>query len=327
MKRKIVLQVVICLVVGMCVITVIGLTQQPSTSEKEIRLRPIVFRLAETEQANHPSAMASEYFASLVNKRSNGKIKIKVYYNEELGNPKEILEQVQFGGITMARVNVLDLTEMVPSLQPYFEPQAYTDTDMLMDWVRENNEVLSNSCQVERFILLGWYYPDIRCFYSDEEAVHKVSDLDQMRISTTESEIITNTMKIFGSTAIESKTIDTYKSLSSGYIDVGETTLSQLVLSDNYNFINYITLSQYIVCPDVMLMSKVDYNKLEKSDRDLISQCQQETYKYQKNLLEEFQNSWIVALEKEKQLFVEDETFKSQMNNMLRKEMVDMSSD
>lgn len=327
MKKKFMIVVIImisCICFYICWTIFIS---HPRIIEPRVSTNPIIFRLAETKPSNHPSTRAAEYFASLVDERSQGRIKIKVYDNEELGTPKEILEQVQFGGIAMAQVNVLDLTEIVHSLQYYFKPQSYESGDSLIQWIQENNETLMDDCQMERILPLVWYYPDIRCFYSDEESFRKVSDLKNMKIKTTPCTIMKNTMETLGCSAVEIITADTYKSLSTGYMDAGETTLSEFIFSDYYNFVNYITLSQYIACPDVMVVSTIAFTMLEKPERELIIQCAKDTYEYQKKLLKQFQETWILQLEKEKQLFIEDELFKKNMKSIFSQEKAAQPND
>lgn len=278
---------------------------------------PIVFRLAETQPSDHPSAKAAAYFAQLVDERSGGRIKIKVYYGGELGTPEEIIEQVQFGGIPMARVNALDLTESVESLGFFLSPKNGKTSDELMEWFVENDELLHDSFRREHMEPLVWYYPDIRCFYSDEEIFLKLSDLEGMKIKTTASDIMSQSMAAIGCSAVDTITADTYKSMTSGYIDAGETTLSEFVLSDYYRFINHVTLSRYLNLPDVMLVNSGAYTMLEKSDRELINQCAADTYGYQKKLLKEFQNKWILELKQEKSLFLEDEDFIADMKEAI----------
>lgn len=75
------------------------------------RSQAVILRLAETMPENHPSAQAMAYFAEMVNRETQGRVTVKIYYNGSLGTPTEIIEQVKFGGIAMARVNVLELSE------------------------------------------------------------------------------------------------------------------------------------------------------------------------------------------------------------------------
>lgn len=320
MKRKSRLSVIFLLFL-MVSFFITGCTPYKKINNMEDdKVSPIIFRLAETMPTNHPSAQASQYFADLVNEKSNGRIKIKVYYDSELGTANEILEQVQFGGIAMARVNVLDLSEIVSSLQQYFKPQLYEDNDALMKWLDENSEKLADHCQMERMVPLVWYYPDRRLFYSDETVFSKVSDFENKKINTTLCVIMQKAMNSLGASAVETITGDIYKSLRSGYMNAGETTLSEFMVSDYYRFMNYITLSNYIICPDVMVVSSVDFTMLDMEDRGLLLECAKQSYDYQKQLIQEFQQTSIQQLRTDKQLLLEDESFSTQLKQIFMQE-------
>nr|MDA3812161.1 TRAP transporter substrate-binding protein DctP [Spirochaetaceae bacterium] len=73
-------------------------------------VKPIVLRLAETHPADYPTTQGDFEFAKLVEKRSNGKIKIKVYPGAQLGEEKAVIEQVQFGAIDFTRVSISPLS-------------------------------------------------------------------------------------------------------------------------------------------------------------------------------------------------------------------------
>ncbi|TCL00071.1 TRAP-type C4-dicarboxylate transport system substrate-binding protein [Natranaerovirga hydrolytica] len=277
----------------------------------------IIFRLAETMPKEHPSAKATEHFANLVYERSDGAINIKIYYDEELGNAEEILDQIQFGGIAMARVNALDLTERVHTIGQYFDPHLYSDADTLMNWIEMNHNRISEFTQIERIHPLVWYYPDTRCFYSDKIHITNILDFQNKNINTVSSGIMRETMGALGAQSVEIQTADTYQSLNTGYMDLGETTLSQFVLSDYYNFIRYVTLSEYIANPDVLIISTISYASLNNQQRELIESCAQETYAYQRQEQAKFAAYWIDVLEEEKELFIEDDVFKNAIRELI----------
>src|SRR5690554_7858888 len=61
--------------------------------------KPIVLRLADNQPDGYPTVIGDLEFARLVEERSNGRIKVEVYNNGQLGDEKSAIEQVQFGGI------------------------------------------------------------------------------------------------------------------------------------------------------------------------------------------------------------------------------------
>lgn len=123
------------------------------------RSQAVILRLAETMPENHPSAQAMAYFAEMVNRETQGRVTVKIYYNGSLGTPTEIIEQVKFGGIAMARVNVLELSEEVESIRKYFVPSNFAGGDAQTEWIHSNEETLRDECQMDRITPLVWYYP------------------------------------------------------------------------------------------------------------------------------------------------------------------------
>ena len=60
------------------------------------------FRMAEAHPIDHPTTLADIEFAKRVEEETDGRIKIIVYPNKQLGEEKEVIEQVGFGAIDFA---------------------------------------------------------------------------------------------------------------------------------------------------------------------------------------------------------------------------------
>ena len=76
---------------------------------------PIMFRYAENQAYDYPTTQAAFQFARMVEERTDGRIKIKVYYGAQLGDEKLVIEQMQFGAIHFAPVSLTPLAECNPS--------------------------------------------------------------------------------------------------------------------------------------------------------------------------------------------------------------------
>lgn len=76
--------------------------------------RPVpeyVFTYAENQSSGYPTAMGAQYFADLVYEQTDGRIKINVYTDAELGNEPAVWEQLRYGGIDFARVSVMAVAD------------------------------------------------------------------------------------------------------------------------------------------------------------------------------------------------------------------------
>lgn len=278
----------------------------------------VVLRLAEALPEEHPSARAGARFAELVRERSGGRIGVKVYYGGSLGAGAEVIAQLQFGGIAMGRINALELAETVPDLRPILEPSALMSGEAVMAAIERSAEPIADACLREKLVPLVFYYPDIRCVYSDEIAVRSAAAFRGLRIGVGAGAAVKHALDALGAVPVDLISADTYKSLRTGYIQARESTFSELVLSDDYPFVRHLTLSRYIAAPDVILISPEVLNELSSAERRMIAECARDSYSYQKRLMDAFHIDWISRLAADgKDVFWEDERFKADVGTAL----------
>ena len=258
----------------------------------------VLFRLAETMPQDHPSAKAARHFAELVEKESRGKIKIRVYYDEELGSPKEIIEQMKFGGIAMARVNSLELSDAIPALRQYLLPEKYTGAGNQIESFRKSEQDLRNTCQLEKITPLAWYYPDLRCIYSSNRPIEKKADLKGAKVKTTECRVMEEIMKELGAESVGITGANLYHSLSSGDIQYAESGFCEFICRDYGKYLRYVMVTDYAYFPDVMLINTESLNSLSLSEKEILMTCAEETYEYQKKEMLAFKEHWTHELEK-----------------------------
>lgn len=256
----------------------------------------IMFRLAETYPEEHPSAMAAKRFADLVYERTNGRIQIKIYYNGELGSEPEVLEQMQFGGIALARVSLLRLSDIVPALRKEIKPYAYKSSEEMLDYLEESDSDFALKLQLEKLIPLVCYYPDKRCFFNNKTTLNNLKDFEGLKIKVESTGIMHTIIRELGGEPVEVLSSNTFKSLRAGYVDGGETSLCNFMLSDYYSVISYVTLSDYMYSPDIIVASIPSISGLNKKDQKLLAECAKATLDYQKELLSEFQRKSIDRL-------------------------------
>ena len=118
----------------------------------------IILRLAESQPENYPSTQGDIEFARLVEEKSNGRIRIKIYDSGRLGEEESVIEQVHFGGIDLARVDLASLVQYAPEIGVLTLP--YVIQDSLHMWsVIEGalGEGIMVSLQKENILNLCWY--------------------------------------------------------------------------------------------------------------------------------------------------------------------------
>lgn len=253
------------------------------TNEKQI-----ILRLAETHSSNYPSTQGVNEFAKLVEERSKGRIKIIVYDSGKLGNENSVIEQVQFGGIDFARIDLASLEGYSGEIKLFMLPYIIKDsTDMLkvMD-SKIGSEIIENLLK-ERYVCLCLYEAGGRCFYNSKHVVKTIDDLKGLKIRIQKSQQIMDTMSIMGVAPIFMEPSEIYSSLQEGLIDGAEDNIVMYYQSKNYQVAKFLTIDNHFRIPETIIASRVTMTQLSRDDQNLIEQAAKDSVKLQKKAWDE----------------------------------------
>src|SRR5215831_14579710 len=72
------------------------------------------FRVADTQAEDYPTVQALLFMDQVVNAKSGGRHRIRVFHSRQLGEEKETIEQTRVGAIDLNRTNVAPIGGFVP---------------------------------------------------------------------------------------------------------------------------------------------------------------------------------------------------------------------
>lgn len=236
--------------------------------------KPIVLRLADNQPDGYPTVIGDLEFARLVNERSNGRIKIEVYNNGQLGDEKSAIEQVQFGGIDFTRVSISPLSNFNPLLNALQMPYLYRDADHM--WKVLNGEIgeyFLNSMTDHGFVGLVYYDSGARNFYNSVKPIYTVADLKGMKIRVQESSLMMGLVSALGAVPTPLPYGDVYSALQTKVIDGAENNWPSYDTSSHFEVAKYYSLDQHTRVPEMIVASKITMDKLSAADQELIKQA------------------------------------------------------
>ncbi len=260
-----------------------------------------ILRLAEQVDENHPYARASEYFAKLVNEKSDGKVSIKVYCDGKLGNSRQVVEQLRFGGIALGRISFAELSEQVPSIK-LFTKAVITDSATCYDNIVRNLDFLRDCFQSEKLYPLSVFYPDQRCFYTDSPKYFhsNLYGFSGVKVGCENSSVLQEILKSYGAYPVNVIAADNYESIQKSYVNVLESDFSDFLVSDDYRFAHYVMVSEYIANPKMLVMSSEVWNQLSEEERQIVMDCAQKAVEHQRYLMSRFYSANLPEVEKSK---------------------------
>lgn len=242
------------------------------------------FRLAETHPAEHPTAQADKEFAKLVADRSQGRIKIDVFPGAQLGEERPAIEQVQLGAIEITRVSSGPLAEFNKQLGVFSLPYIFDTDDHMWKYLNgPGGEKMLKGLETSKFIGLAYYTAGSRNFYS-KKPITKLADLQGMKVRVIQNKINMEMVQALGGSATPMPMGEVFSALQTGVIDAAENNWSTFSSANHYQVAKYWISDAHQRVPEVLMMSKMFWDKLSDDDRKLIKQAAADSVKIQRDL-------------------------------------------
>jgi tripartite ATP-independent transporter DctP family solute receptor len=231
---------------------------------------PILLKAALSQNPSEPQVRAVKLFADLVSEGTDGRIRVQVYPNNQLGNQRDVVEGLQMGSVELANVASV-MASFVPEINLFELP-------FLFDGAEHFDAVLDSSIgkglgpvfQARGLHLLGYFDAGERHIMTTERAVEGLEDLRGLKIRTMENPLHLATFEAFGANPLPMAYGELYTALEQGVIDGAEAADPNYFAkrfyepAPNWARVSWIRLVEYVV------MSRSFYESLPTEDREVI---------------------------------------------------------
>ena len=247
----------------------------------------LLFRYADNQPAEYPTTQAAEYFAQLVEQRTDGKIIIRVFPDSVLGNEISVYRQMQFGGIDFARVSVSTLAEYVPETSILQLPYLFSGADHM--WQVLDGEIGQHLLEMIRpsgVVGMSWFDAGSRNIYT-KTPVHTLDDMKGLRIRVQESDFLSRMVSLWGAEPVKISYESVYSALQTGKIDGAENNWPSYEATGHYEVAPYYLLDTHSRLPEVQLISQNALQEIEDLGEgyvETVLQCARESALYERAL-------------------------------------------
>lgn len=276
MKKIIML---IFLILTILIVVLVGCTQnKEETNGKNTKSEiQVVLRLADVHNEGYPTVMADKEFARLVEEKTNGRIKVEVYPDGQLGDEKAVVEQVQFGAIDITRTSLSPLTEIQKKLSVLMLPYLYRDKEHMFTVLDgEIGQEFLEGLQEINMLGLAWYDSGARSFYNSKREINSVEDLKGLKIRVQQSELMFDLVEVLGASPTPMSFSEVYSAVQTGVIDGAENNWSSYLSTSHYKVAKYYTVDEHTRVPEMLLISKLTFDNLSQEDQEIIKEAAKE---------------------------------------------------
>jgi tripartite ATP-independent transporter DctP family solute receptor len=251
-------------------------------------VQAIEFRSADTHNADdYPTVAAVRYMSTLLEKSSGGKHKIKVFNKQALGSEKETIDQVKIGALDFTRVNVGPMNGVCPLTQVPTMPFLFSSiAHMRKSLDGPIGDEILKSCEAVGFIGLAFYDSGARSIYA-KKAIKTVADAKGLKIRVQQSDLWVALVSAMGANATPMPYGEVYTGLKTGLIDAAENNIPSFDTAKHVEAVKVYSKTEHSMAPEILVMSKVVYDKLSKAEQDMIRAAAKESVAFERQKWDE----------------------------------------
>ena len=210
-------------------------------------------------------------FADLVKERSDGRIKVQVYPDSQLGGEREMIEATQFGDIEMTAPSVGVLANFDKSLEVFDFPFIFEDAETAYKVLdSELGDEMLAGLEKSGLIALGWGENGFRNLAMVKGTVKTPDEMKGIKLRTMQVPMHIAYWKSIGAAPTPMPFPEVFTSLQQGVVDGVENPYELLFSAKFTEPAHSLTETRHLYDPEVILISKDFFEGLSAEDQQII---------------------------------------------------------
>ena len=260
-----------------------------------------VFKASDVQPPGYPTVAATENLGKKLSEATQGRLSIQMYPSMQLGGEKETIEQTQIGAIQISRVSVGTMGPIVDDINVINMPFLFKNTahaNKMMDGPigQELLDKITASPNAN-LVALCWMDSGARSLYNTKHPIKGIEDVKGLKFRVIGNPIFVDMMNSLGGNGISMGYDQVFSALQTGVIDGAENNMPSYVFSNHYTAAKYVTLTEHLIIPEMLVFSKRIWNTLSADDQNLIKKFAREAQLEEREFWNQYEQK---ALEKAK---------------------------
>lgn len=231
----------------------------------------IIIKYGMISSETHTTYLAAEKFAQEVDEKSDGRIKVEIYPNGQLGGDLQLTESTSNGVIQMSLPATTVLTSFNEIWGVLDMPYLFNDAEKAFEALDgEVGDALEGYFDEINSINLCYEFNGIRNVTNNIRPINKPEDLKGIKLRVMESPVFIDTFTALGTNPTPMSFNELFTGLQQGTVD-GQENPASLIYESKFNEVQkYFSETKhcYNFCP--VLMNKDFYNSLSEEDQKII---------------------------------------------------------
>ncbi len=240
----------------------------------------MTLKLGHIRDLEHPTHKGAELFASLIEERTDGRIRISVYPNSQLGGIQEMFAQIKTGDIDMVYggINTLAFITGGEALEITAIPFLFRDYGHMRACLlsEEFAPALRQAEEGTGLKILNIAGDTAPRGLTANRKITSPEDFKGLKIRTAASDTVIRTMQKLGALPQQIPLADLWMALKTNVVDAQENGAITVNNNSFYEVQTHYMKTDYIKDIECFYLSPALYDKLSDADREIFYQASEE---------------------------------------------------
>jgi TRAP-type transport system periplasmic protein len=248
---------------------------------QDIKPRVIRFGYGLQEQSNQ--GRASRVFADEVEKLSGGKMKIRAQGAAALGSDEQMQQALISGAQEMMVGSTATLVGITKEMALWDSPFLFSnakEADALLDG--PVGDKVRGKLDEKGLVGLVYWENGFRNLTNNAHAVSKMEDLEGIKLRVMQNKVFLESFKTLGANAVPMPFSELFTALETKAVDGQENPYNTILSSKFYEVQKYLTVTNHVYSPWIMLVSRKYWETLSPAERDVLMKAARASRDYER---------------------------------------------
>ncbi len=268
---------------------------------------PRELKLAYVMAPGGPAHEAAEYFAKLVEEKTAGRVRVKLYPSAQLGNDRELAEGLSIGSVDLVLGGTAPIGWYLPQYGAIEAPFAFRDYEHL-DHVLHGEigrEIATAFADQRGILILDWWHRGPRYLTTTNRKVTTLADLAGLKLRVPELPTYIEAWRILGTNPTPITYSEIFMALKQGIVEGQENPLEVIYTSSFHEAQRYVMKTEHLLGVFMLMTNRYTFDCLTSEQQTAVREAAVEAGRKEHELMVQYDEEFARKLQEAGMEFVE----------------------
>lgn len=253
-----------------------------------------VIKVGHVTSDTHILHLSAEKFKEVVEEKSDGKMVVDIYPQQQLGTEADMMEQMKSGSLDMVWSTIANLTTKSNALNAWNMPYLIEGLDDLREMVDTDvaMEILGSLGENEGSHPIGYITIDNRHIFS-LKPIKTLEDLKGLKVRIPPGKSTSDFYEAIGASPTPVSMADVYNAFQTGVIDAGDVDIDAVISNRYYEVGKNVTLTGHHDWVIAQLFSQKVWDEMSDEEKAIIEEAAKASTDYSYELTTKMHEEFI----------------------------------